>query len=265
MIEKRPIGIFDSGVGGLSIASCIQKELPFESLLYVADHKFSPYGKKSQQRVETRSEIIAGFLYEQGCKAIVIACNTATVNSIDKLRTKFDIPIVGVEPGIKPAALKSTSGVIGVIATEQTLNSNSFRALKARFSDQVKVETQACPSLVDLVEEVNLNGDETLRALEGYLLPLLSKGADHIVLGCTHYSFLRPVIDRVIKGEATIIDTALPVTAELKRRLTELRLLNSENCYGEIRFWSSDISQKTSRRISQLWGCNVYVSEFPKF
>lgn len=152
--------------------------------------------------IEKRSEYIVDFLYKRGCKAIVVACNTATVNSIDKLRKKFNIPIVGVEPGIKPAALQSNTGVIGVLATEQTINSSSFQALKNRFSHQVKIEVQACPKLVDLVENSNLNSEKSIKVVNDYILPLLSKGADHIVLGCTHYSFLTPVIEQVVKGKA---------------------------------------------------------------
>jgi len=260
MPEKKPIGIFDSGVGGLSIVHGIRRELPSENLLYVADQGFSPYGSKPKQTIERRSESVVDFLYEQGCKAIV-ACNTATVNSIDKLRTKFKIPVIGVEPGIKPAALQSKTGVIAVLATEQTLNSGPFQTLKERFTEQVRVQVQVCPRLVELVEKVNLNSDEAIQVVEEYVLPLLAKGADHIVLGCTHYSFLRPVIEGVVKGKAAIIDTASPVSAELKRRLAEFNLLTAQDDSGEVQFWSSDVSMKVSERISQLWGQNVDVSK----
>lgn len=259
MKQNNPIGIFDSGVGGLSIARSIQQTLPSENLLYVADLEFSPYGTKSKQLIENRSEYIVNFLFERGCKTIVVACNTATVNSIDKLRTKFDIPVVGVEPGIKPAALHSKIGVIGVLATEQTINSASFQALRDRFSSQVKIELQACPRLVELVENVNINSEETVKVVNDYVLPLILKGADHIVLGCTHYSFLLPVIEQVVGGKAIIVDTATPVAEELKRRLTHLDLLNPQQENGSVEFFSSHTSSNISQKISQLWGHKVEV------
>ena len=259
MVNKTPIGIFDSGVGGLSITHSIKRELPSENIIYVADLSFSPYGNKSKEMIENRSEYIVDLLFKQGCKAIVVACNTATVNSIDKLRKKFNIPIVGVEPGIKPAALHSKTGVIAVLATEQTISSSSFQTLKSRFSHQVKIEVQACPSLVELVENGNLNSEESINVVNDYILPLLSKGADHIVLGCTHYSFLTPVIEQIVKGKATIVDTAQPVALELKKQLTNLNLLHP--CYdaGEVQFFSTDTSSNTSQKISNLWGHNVDV------
>ena len=258
MVE-RPVGIFDSGVGGLSVALGIRKTLPSEDLLYVADQGFSPYGTKSKDQVEERAGRITEFLSQQGCKAIVVACNTATVSSVDKLRTEFSIPIVGVEPGIKPAALQSNTRVIGVLATEKTLSSENFQHLKSKFSDKVDIETQACPDFVELVETSNLNSAETINAVENYVLPLIAKGADHIVLGCTHYSFLRPAIEQVIDGNATIIDTAIPVALELKRRLTKLNLLHPQNEQGNARFWSTNASNQASEQISQLWGETVEV------
>ncbi|MBU2967319.1 glutamate racemase [Amphritea sp. 2_MG-2023] len=262
---KRPIGIFDSGVGGISIAHSIRRELPSENLLYVADQEFSPYGTKSKQVIENRSESIVKLLNEEGCKAIVVACNTATVNSINKLRKKFAIPLIGIEPAVKPAALQSKTGIIGVLATAQTLNSSSFHLLKGVFSEQVKIETQACPQLVELVENVDLNSAETISVVEGYVRPLLSKGADHIVLGCTHYSFLSPAIEKTVKGKASIIDTAIPVAVELKRRLAELNLLHPQDNLGTIKFWSSSTSKNVSKRISRLWGHDVIVSEIPTY
>lgn len=261
MPEGQPVGIFDSGVGGLSIARSIRQILPAENLLYVADQEYSPYGIQSKLVIENRSERVADALLEKGCKAIVVACNTATVNAIGKLRSKFKIPVIGVEPGIKPAALQSRTGVIGVLATEQTLNSGSFLSLRERFSDQVRIEAQACPRLVELVEKVNLNSSETIEVVRRYILPLLLKGADHIVLGCTHYSFLIPVIEKVVEDKATIIDTANPVAGELKKRLAKLNLLRSQDDYGGIQFWSSDVSRDSAEKIGQLWGRQVDVAE----
>jgi len=262
MTEETPIGIFDSGVGGLSIARCIRNTLQAESLIYIADQGFSPYGTKSKQEIEVRSNCVIDFLIDQGCKAIVVACNTATVNSIDKLRIKYDIPLVGVEPGVKPAALNTKTGVVGILATALTLNSDSFKELKASYSEQVNVEMEACPDLVDLVEEGSFSSAEALKQIENYVVPLLDKGADHIVLGCTHFSFLIPLIEKIVKDKAVIVDTAMPVAIELKRRLLMMNLLNQAATPGGVEFWSSEVSEKTSERISTLWGQKVKVSKF---
>jgi len=261
MVKKSPIGVFDSGVGGLSITHSIRRELPSENIIYVADFKCSPYGNKSKEVIEDRSEYIVEFLFNRGCKAIVVACNTATVNSIGKLRRKFNIPIVGVEPGIKSAAKQSNSGVIAVLATERTIKSASFKALKSRFSHQVRIEVKACQGFVELVEDGDLNSETSIKVVNGYILPLLSKGADHIVLGCTHYSFLTPVIEKIVEGKATIIDTAKPVALELKNRLTNLNILHPSHDVGEVQFFSTDTSSNVSKRISDLWGCSVDVLE----
>ena len=265
MNSSGPIGIFDSGLGGLSIARAIRQELPSENLIYVADQKFSPYGTKSKAQIEQRSERIVDFLCAQGCKAVVVACNTATVNSIDRLRAKFNIPIIGVEPGVKPAALKSQSGVVGILATERTLASNSFAALRRRFSKKAKIEVVACPALVELVEAVDLGSDRAVAAVEGYVQPLLTAGADHIVLGCTHYAFLTPVIEQVVGGQARVVDTATPVALELKRRLVTLELLQPQapGSLGELRCLSTDTSGGVASNMSQLLGQSVDVSVFP--
>lgn len=257
MSKAGPIGIFDSGVGGLSIARSIKRLLPSENLLYVADLRFSPYGEKSEQLIQSRSDHIAAFLLKQKCKAIVVACNTATVNSISMLRENFDIPFIGVEPGIKPAALQSHSGVIGVLATEGTIKSASFQKLTRRFSNQVKIECQACPKLVELVECGKFSGEECIKIVSEYVLPLLSNGADHIVLGCTHYSFLTPVIEKVVEGRAVIVDTAEPVSLELDKRLTHLNLLNRDYGTGKVQFFSTEMSDGICEKVNHLLGCNV--------
>ncbi|WP_290702791.1 glutamate racemase [Amphritea sp.] len=260
---ERPIGIFDSGVGGISIARAIRAELPSENLIYVADQAFSPYGSQSQDVIEDRAETVSQFLSNQNCKAIVVACNTATVNSIEILRSKFKIPVIGVEPGIKPAVMQSKAGIIGVLATEQTLNSRSFQQLQARFSDQAKIVVQACPRFVELVEEGDLNSPETFKVVERYVMPLLDKGADQIVLGCTHYPFLKPVIEYVLQDRADIIDTALPVAAQVKRKLSELNLLNPQDDPGSFNVWSSNTSDNISGSVSLLLGHEVTVSIIP--
>jgi len=261
MERQKPIGIFDSGVGGLSIARAIKRILPEEDLVYFADVGFSPYGNKSKKIIQQRSEDIANFLINKNCKMIVMACNTATVNSISDLRAKLAIPIVGVEPAIKPAALQSKTGVIGVLATQQTLESESFQLLKAKYSHKVNIVTKACPKFVSLVESLEHNYEQASEAAEQYIRPLLSQGCDQIVLGCTHFSFLSAVIKDVVGSEANIIDTAVPVAMELKRRLHSLNLNKTSSENGIVEFWTSGDLTKAIDSISELWQQDINVFE----
>tara|TARA_R110001592_G_scaffold362770_1_gene678154 strand:+ start:3693 stop:4487 length:795 start_codon:yes stop_codon:yes gene_type:complete len=261
MERQKPIGIFDSGVGGLSIGHAIRTALPEEDLMYFADLGFSPYGVKATPIIRERSEYIVNFLINQGCKAVVVACNTATVNTISDLRSKFSIPIFGVEPGIKPAALQSKTGVIGVLATQQTLESDSFQQLKTTYSKMVTIETMACPEFVSLVENLNHNGDKATDVAEHYIRPLLSAGSDQIILGCTHFSFLISAINKVVGGEATIIDTATPVAMEVSRRLHALNLENLNSTQGKAAFWTSGNVANVIGPMSELWGSGINVSE----
>jgi len=261
MQRKKPIGIFDSGVGGLSVGRSIRRTLTKEDLVYFADSGFSPYGIKSKNIIKERSEYIVSFLIDKGCKAIVVACNTATVNSIRDLRSKFSIPIIGVEPGIRPAALQSKTGAIGVLATEQTLESDSFMLLKSKYSKKVSIATVACPEFVSLVESLNHNTEQAIEVSEKYIRPLLSEGCDQIILGCTHFSFLRSSIDKVVRSKANIIDTAAPVATELHRRLHELDQLNPGNFTGKADFWTSGDPVKNMETMSVLWGHEINVSK----
>jgi glutamate racemase len=261
MQRQQAIGVFDSGIGGLSIAHAIRRTLPQENVLYFADSDFSPYGNKSKKIIDERSEYIVNFLIRQGCKAIVVACNTATVNSISNLRAKFSIPIIGVEPGIKPAAQQSKTRVIGVLATEQTLSSETFRLLKSRYCKKVRIETQACPHFISLVENLQHNTEQAVEVAEQYIRPLLFDGCDQIILGCTHFSFLRSTIDKVVKGKAHIIDTATPVAIELTRRLHQLDKQNSTYGAAKAEFWTSGDPAKMIRTMSILWGHDINVSK----
>lgn len=260
MNSNRPIGIFDSGVGGLSIARAIRQLSPKENLTYFADLGFAPYGIKSTDLIQKRSERIVEFLVAQGCKAVVIACNTATVNSICDLRSKFTIPIIGVEPGVKPAALQSTSGVIGVLATQQTLESGSFRQLKAVYSERVQIQTKACPEFVSLVERLEHNTQQAVDVADQYIRPFLSAGCDQIVLGCTHFSFLRSSIEQVLGGDVKVIDTAAPVAVELSRRLELSEQVNQQGSAASAAFWTSGDSADVRVTTSALWGSEVSVT-----
>ncbi|MGO0792316.1 glutamate racemase [Herbaspirillum seropedicae] len=220
------IGIFDSGIGGLSVLRHIHAALPREQLLYFADSGYAPYGDKTEAQIVERSLAIASFLLEQRVKALVVACNTATAAAIQAIRTRWpQLRVVGIEPGLKPAAQLTRSRTVGVLATRSTLASQRFALLQAQMQAQYQVRylPQACVGLVDLIEKGELHSPATVQLLERYLAPLLEQGADTLVLGCTHYPFVRPAIESVCRslvGETPdIIDTGQAVTRQLQRLL----------------------------------------------
>ncbi|MGV2871651.1 glutamate racemase [Colwellia sp. E150_009] len=260
MERHKSIGIFDSGVGGLSIAEAINELLPEENLVYFADIGFSPYGNKSTKIIKKRSKEIVKFLISQNCKLVVVACNTATVNSISNLRAETSIPIIGVEPAIKPAALQSKTGIIGVLATKQTIASRSFQNLRDKYSEKVSIKTKACPKFVTLVESLNHNSEQARTTAEQYIQPLLSQNCDQIVLGCTHFSFLKTTIENIVGLNVNIIDTAVPVAKEVKNKLQSNNLENTENTKGIVEFWVSGNSAQASESINELWEKDVKVS-----
>jgi len=238
-MREAPIGVFDSGVGGLSVLAEIQRLLPNESLLYVADCGHIPYGEKTPEFIRQRCSVMAGFFREQGAKALVIACNTATVAGVADLRRDFpDWPLVGMEPAVKPAAAATRSGVVGVLATTGTLQSAKFAALLDRFATDVRVITQPCPGLVELIESGDLHSAELRQLLQGYVEPLLASGCDTIILGCTHYPFLKPMLKSMIPANISLIDTGAAVARQLQRLLAERDLL-AGGPNQPVRFWTS--------------------------
>ena len=249
-VSTAPIGIFDSGVGGLSILRHIRAQLPHEQLLYVADSGFAPYGDKPEQVVAARSLSIAQFLVARGAKALVVACNSATVAAIKVLREHYpDMPIVGVEPGLKPAAAASQSGKVGVLATDMTLRGAKFLALREQVSAATGVQflLQPCVGLVDQIELGDLGAPEIEALLTRYITPLLEDGADTIVLGCTHYPLVRATIEQVIAtataAPITLIDTGDAVARQLARLLGQANLLRSEGGVTKVAgFTSASIS-----------------------
>lgn len=261
MKHAQAIGIFDSGIGGLSIAQAIATALPNEDLLYFADQKYSPYGDKPRELIQQRAETIVDSMVDQGCKAIVVACNTATVNTIEQLRSKFSIPIIGVEPGIKPAALQSKTGVIAVLATEQTLASDAYRQLVEKHQVQVNIQAKACPDFVTLVEQNNHRSEKAYACVQNIIEPLLEQGADQIVLGCTHFSFLTPIIEQVAAGRAEIVDTAASVAKQLDRVLGCEQYRNVNNSGGELTFASSKFDAIAKGQIEILWGKTCIFSK----
>ncbi|SHH20689.1 glutamate racemase [Massilia sp. CF038] len=231
-----PIGVFDSGVGGLSVLRHIQAQLPHEHLLYFADSGFAPYGNKPESVVAERSLAVAQFLVAQGAKALVVACNTATVAAIKLLRTHYPLmPIVGVEPGLKPAAAATRNGKVGVIATNVTIAGEKFLVLRDQITaaSQAQFLLQGCPGLVEQIERGQLDDPATRAMLERFIAPLLQQGADTLVLGCTHYPFVQAAIETIIaehaQGEVKLIDTGHAVARQLARLLTAAGALNPSN------------------------------------
>ncbi len=261
------IGVFDSGIGGLSVLLHIRRILPDARLIYVADSAHVPYGDKSAHYIEQRSISLTRFLIEQGAQAIVIACNTATAAAAASLRHQFDLPIIGMEPAVKPAVAATKSGVIGVLATIGTLESARFAALLERYAGNVKIVTQGCPGLVEQVERCDLNSQETRRLVERYTEPLLSHGADTLILGCTHYPFLAPLIREVVGDKITLVDTGEAVARHLQRRLlTELPERTASLSTGRTdfsQFFTSGDEIQASHIMSTLWGSTIEVHSLP--
>lgn len=230
---SSPIGIFDSGVGGLSILRHIHALLPNESLIYFADSGFAPYGEKPEAVIVERALSIADFLLKQNCKALVVACNTATAAAIAALRASYpSLTVVGVEPGLKPAALQTKSNIVGVLATERTLASDKFQALHEQqaASGHVRFLQQACVGLADQIEKGELASMLTVSLVRRYVEPLITQGADTLVLGCTHYPFVLEQIAAVAKSlqkEVSIIDTGAAVARHLQRLLEQAHLHQS--------------------------------------
>lgn len=264
MNASSPIGVFDSGVGGLSILREIRETFPNEDLLYVADSAFLPYGEKSPRFVEARSVAITRFLINRKAKAIVVACNTATGAAIATLRSRFSLPIVGIEPAVKPAVGKTASGVVAVMATSGTLSSDKFAKLLARFGDDVEILIEPCAGLVEQVETGELEGEKARAATAKHLLPLLERGADTVILGCTHYSFLAPLIGEMAGPGVSVIDPNAAIALELRRRLEGNGLLSPASGPGKERFWTSGEPAGVKPVISQLWNAEVEVRRLPE-
>ncbi|MBA1444239.1 MAG: glutamate racemase [Chromatiales bacterium] len=259
-----PIGIFDSGIGGLSVLSHIHELMPTEDLLYVADSGHLPYGSKTSEYVVQRAIAITRFLVEQqGAKAVVVACNTATAAAVSLLRSKFPIPIIGMEPGVKPGIKESRSGVVVILATEGTLGSEKFRALLDQHGNGAEVIVQPCHGWVEQVELAEHDSPETRRMVADQIKPLLKRGADTLVLGCTHYPFLRETIGTYAGEGIQVIDTGLAVAQELRRRLRSNNLLGMAKTDGNTQFWSSGSPERTGRLISRLWGDPSQVNPLP--
>ncbi|MDH5471853.1 MAG: glutamate racemase [Gammaproteobacteria bacterium] len=246
-----PIGVFDSGVGGLSVLKHIRELLPQEHLYYVADSANAPYGNKSDIEIQIRSDLITRFLLGHNIKALVVACNTATAAAIEKLRSDFDLPIIGMEPAVKPAALMTQSGVVGILATPGTIASQKYAKLYQQYAANVTIISQPCVGLVEQVEMADLTGAQTRALIDKYVASLLKQNVDTLVLGCTHYPFLKSLIEEIAGEGVSVIDTGGAVAKELRRKLEQADLLNKGDNQGEVHFWSN--SEKAHQVVDQLW------------
>jgi len=252
------IGVFDSGVGGLSVLRAIRAALPAENLIYVADSGHAPYGDKSESHIIERTLTVSNWLAVSGVKAITVACNTATVVAIRHLREQTHIPVVAIEPAIKPAANTTRSGVVGVLATTQTLQSESVARLCLEHGEGKRILLQACPGWVEAVEQADLHSPQTEALLRQFVVPLMDQGVDTLVLGCTHYPFLRDTLQRIVGDDVVLIDPAVAVATELTRRLGNDRRMDEQHI-GTTRFFTTGDVSHVQQVVAHLWGDGALV------
>ncbi|AVJ29585.1 glutamate racemase [Achromobacter spanius] len=263
MLSESPIGVYDSGVGGLSVLRAIRDALPHEPLLYVADSAHVPYGEKTQAFVERRACAIADYFVSQGARAMVVACNTATAAAIALLRKRHpELIIIGVEPAIKPAAHLTHSGVVGVFATTGTLASPKFAALVQREAPEVRILLRPCPEWVRLVEQGVVSGPEAAEAVRAPVAELREAGADVLVLGCTHFPFLRDAIQDAAGPGVPLLETGAPVSRWLRHQLQERGML-VEHGSGSLHLHTTGDAPALARLASQLLGTAMTADTVP--
>jgi len=260
MKKNHPIGIFDSGIGGTSIWKEIHSLLPFEDTIYLADSKNAPYGNKSEEEIISLSIKNTELLLKLGSKIIVVACNTATTNAISVLRDKFNIPIIGIEPAIKPAALNTQTKSIGVLATKGTLSSSLFSTSAKEFTKNIKVVEVIGKGLVPLIENGEINSKKTHSLLLNYLQPMIEAKIDHLVLGCSHYPYLIPQIEKILSKNIKIIDSGEATARQTKNVLQENNLISESKEIPTLQFYSNSetttlntLLNQNSKKISVLY------------
>jgi len=257
-MNTRPIGIFDSGAGGLSVLREIQALMPNEDILYFGDQGHVPYGPRPMKQIQDFSEGITRFLLAQNAKIIVVACNTASAAALKYLREAFpDVQFVGMEPAVKPAAEKTQTGKVGVLATPATFQGALYASVVERFANGVELFQNTCNGLVQQIEMGNLEGDETRKILDGALHPMLEKNIDTVVLGCTHYPFVIPMIQKIVGEKVRVIDPAPAVAKQVKRLLEAEGMLAGQG--GAVRFVTSGEVTAVESVIQILLGVNVKV------
>lgn len=260
-IPDSTVGLFDSGVGGLSVWREVVRCLPHEATVYVADSVHCPYGPRSPQEIRGFAQGITRFLIERGAKLVVVACNTASASALEALRAEFDVPIVGMEPAVKPAAQQTRTGHVGVLATAGTINGDLFLRTSQRYAAGVTVHVQAGEGLVERVEAGQADTPETEALLHTYLQPMLDAGVDQIALGCTHYPLLLPVIRRIVPEGVAIIDPAAAVARQVERVLMLENLAAGETCVAGHRFFTSGEPEVLAALVGALAGREMRVEQ----
>jgi glutamate racemase len=251
----QPIGIFDSGIGGLSVLRAVRVQLPEESVIYFGDQGHIPYGPRPMEQIRSFSEAITKLLLEQKAKLIVVACNTASAAALKVLREKFpDMPFVGMEPAVKPAAELTHTGRVGVLATPATFQGALYASVVERFANGVELLQDTCPGLVQEVEQGNLDGKATRRILERALVPMLEKNIDTVVLGCTHYPFVIPLIQQIAGEKVRVIDPAPAVAKQVRRVLEAKGMINPSSGRGKVKLYTSGDPAALKSLLPQLLG-----------
>tara|TARA_Y100001934_G_C12325137_1_gene762188 strand:+ start:1215 stop:1994 length:780 start_codon:yes stop_codon:yes gene_type:complete len=238
-MSNYPIGIFDSGVGGTSIFKEIHALLPNENIIYLADSRNAPYGNRTKEEIKNLSIKNTEYLLSKGCKIIVVACNTATTNAITYLRESYEVPFIGIEPAIKPAALNTKTKAVGILATKGTLSSQLFHKTSDLYANGIKVIEQIGEGIVPLIESGKLNSDEMKDLLQLYLEPMLKANIDYLVLGCTHYPYLIPMLETMLPEDVKIIDSGLAVAKQTKAVLQSQDLLNLDEAKPSVKLYSN--------------------------
>ncbi|MDQ3109279.1 MAG: glutamate racemase [Bacteroidota bacterium] len=256
--SASPIGIFDSGIGGVSVLSAIRELLPHEDLIYFGDSANLPYGEKTLEEIRTLSEKVTDFLLAKNCKLIVIACHTASAAALKHLRTIHpEVNFIGMEPAVKPAAEQTQSGVVGVIATTATFQGELFASVVERFAQNVTVLNQPCPGLVQQVEAGKQNDADTEKMLRGWLQPMMEKNIDTLVLACTHYPFVMPLLKKILGPKVAIINPAPAIARHAKRILEEKNLLNDSG--GKTVYFTSGSTGAFAKTFFNLTGNNAEI------
>ncbi len=259
-MNSHPIAVFDSGLGGLTVLHALRALLPHEDFFYFADTRFLPYGDRSVEFLRERGVLIAQALARRGAKAMVVACNTATAAAAEAIRAASTIPVVAIEPGVKPAAALSKAGVVGVLATTRTLASERFRRLVDDHANHLKVVAQPCPGLAEAIECHGPNSPEVDALLDTFVAPLAVAGADVVVLGCTHYPWVAESIARRLPSGTALLDTGEAVARQLVRRLTAENLLGQGS--GHLAVATSGAPAPVIATVDRLWGRHLHVEHW---
>lgn len=255
---SSPIGVFDSGLGGLTVLRALRERLPDEDFLYFADTRYLPYGDRPEDFLRRRGQQVADALVAHGAKALVIACNTATAVAAETIRAHTVLPVVALEPGVKPAAAMTRNGIIGVLATTRTLASSRFQRLVDQFAQEVRVVAQGCPGLAEAIERHGARSRQVEELLDAYVLPVAAAGADVVVLGCTHYPWVTEGIARRLPEGTRLIDTGEAVARQLERVLQSSDLRGGGQ--GRLTLASSGPVAQVEETVARLWGERLSVA-----